>query len=229
MHLEWSTPELTLTFTIDDGPVRLTTGASAETSQPLVEVSAIGYGRSPGTNRHADTILGKRLRYVSHDDTGSRLRIVQEEAETGLRVASVFEARAGVRAWSEASLTRPGELVLDFLSSLVVGLESVDADLYSAANDWMAENRWSVQSLRSGGVPQIVRDPHYPVSKSRHAVTSTGSWSTGERLPVGLLVGTSYALGWQIEHNGPWHYELGENRRGGYGLPEPSARIVRLG
>ena len=66
-------------------------------------------------------------------------------------MTSVFEARAGVRAWSEASLTQPGELVLDFLSSLVVGLESVDADLHSAANDWMAENRWSVQSLRSGG------------------------------------------------------------------------------
>jgi hypothetical protein len=91
MHLEWSTTDLTLTFAIDDGPVRLTTGASAETPQPLVEVSAIGYGRSPGTNRHVDTILGKRLRYVSHDDTGSTLRIVQAEPETGLRVTSVFE------------------------------------------------------------------------------------------------------------------------------------------
>ncbi|MFC6159511.1 glycoside hydrolase family 36 protein [Kribbella jiaozuonensis] len=215
MNLVWRTPELTLTFALDDGPVRLTTGTEPG-SQPLVEVSALGYGRSPGTNRHVDTILGRRLRYVTHEDAGSTLRIVQEDADTGLRVTSVFEAGAGVRAWSEASLTRPGELVLDFLSSLVIGLDSVDADLYSAANDWMAENRWSVQPLRAGGVPQIVRDPHYPVSKSRHAVTSTGSWSTGERLPVGVLVGTSYALGWQIEHNGPWHYELGENRRGGY-------------
>jgi hypothetical protein len=215
MNLVWRTPELTLTFALDDGPVRLTTGTTPG-SQPLVEVSALGYGRSPGTNRHVDTTLGKGLRYVTHEDTGSTLRIVQENPESALRVISVFEAGAGVRTWSEASLTRPGELVLDFLSSLVVGLESVDADLYSAANDWMAENRWSTQSLRSGGVPQIVRDPHYPVAKSRHAVTSTGSWSTGERLPVGVLVGTSYALGWQIEHNGPWHYELGENRHGGY-------------
>ena len=216
MNLEWSTPELTLTFAIDDGPVRLITGSDRELTQPLVEVSAIGYGRAPGTNRHVETILGKRLRYVTHEDTGSTLRIVQEDADTGLRVTSVFEAGAGVRAWSEASLTKPGELILDFLSSLVVGLESVDAELHSAANDWMAENRWSVQSLRSGGVPQIVRDPHYPVARSRQAVTNIGSWSSGERLPVGVLVGTSYALGWQIEHNGPWHYELGENRRGGY-------------
>ncbi|NIK58636.1 glycoside hydrolase family 36 protein [Kribbella shirazensis] len=218
MNLVWRTPELTLTFALDDGPVRLTTGPEpgSDLSQPLVEVSALGHGRSPGTNRHVDTSLGRRLRYVTHEDAGSTLRIVQEDAATGLRVTSVFEAGAGVRAWSEASLTRPGELVLDFLSSLVLGLESLEADLYSAANDWMAENRWSVQPLRAGGVPQIVRDPHYPVSKSRHAVTSTGSWSTGERLPVGVLVGPSYALGWQIEHNGPWHYELGENRHGGY-------------
>ena len=139
MNLRWSTPELTLTFTLDDGPVRVTPGeVGVEPSQPLVEVSAIGYGRSPGTNRHVDTILGQRLRYVRHDDTGSMLRIVQEDAETGLRVTSVFEAKAGVRAWSEASMTGPGSLELDFLSSLVVGLESVDADLYSAANDWMA-------------------------------------------------------------------------------------------
>jgi alpha-galactosidase len=25
-----------------------------------------------------------------------------------------------------------------------------------------------------------------------------------------------YALGWQIEHNGPWYYEIGETQRGGY-------------
>ncbi|MFI7063067.1 glycoside hydrolase family 36 protein [Kribbella sp. NPDC050124] len=220
MNLRWSTPSgLTLSFTLDDdGPVRLSVVPVEPTSQPLVEVSAIGYGRSPGTNRHVDTILGKRLRYVTHEDSGSTFRIVQEDAETGLRVTSVFEARDGVRAWSEAVMTGPVSLELDFLSSLVVGLESVDADLYSAANDWMAENRWSVQSLRSGGAPEIVRDPHYPIAKSRHAVTSTGSWSSGERLPVGVLVDRDapYALGWQIEHNGPWHYELGEDRRGGY-------------
>jgi hypothetical protein len=127
MNLVWWTPELTLTFALDDGPVRLTTGTEPG-SQPLVEVSALGHGRSPGTNRHVDTILGRRLRYVTHEDSGTTLRIVQEDAATGLRVTSVFEAGAGVQAWSEASLTRPGELVLDFLSSLVVGFVCVHAD-----------------------------------------------------------------------------------------------------
>src|SRR5262249_27907359 len=112
MNLEWSTPELTLTFAVDDGPVRLRTGSAGDPTQPLVEVTALGYGRSPGTSRHVDTVLGRRLRYVTHEDTGSTLRIVQEDAETGLRVTSVFVAGAGVQAWSEASLTKPGSLEL---------------------------------------------------------------------------------------------------------------------
>ncbi|WP_112248914.1 glycoside hydrolase family 36 protein [Kribbella monticola] len=224
--LRWSTADLTLTFALDDdGPVRLTvvqsqapTPPPPATSQPLVEVSAIGYGRSPSSNRHVETNLGQRLRYVGHEESESLLRIVQEEPSSGLRVVSVFEAGAGVRAWSEASIAGTKTLQLTFLSSLAVGLASIDADLYSAENTWMAENRWSVQSLRSGALPQIVRDPHHHVARSRYAVTNTGSWSTGERSPIGVLVerSTPYALGWQIEHNGPWHYELGESLRGGY-------------
>ncbi|RZT27604.1 alpha-galactosidase [Kribbella sp. VKM Ac-2569] len=222
--LHWSTPDLALTFALDDGPVRLVAvrettqpdGPLPDPSQPLVEISAIGYGHS--RNRHANTVLGQRLRYVRHEDSENTLRIQQEDPESGLLVTSVFEARAGVRTWSEASMTGPGSLELTFLSSLVVGLESVDAELYSAANSWMAESRWSAQRLRAGELADIVSEGHHHVANTRHAVTSTNSWSCGERLPIGVLVdrGTPYALGWQIEHNGPWHYELGESRRGGY-------------
>ncbi|MGW7680808.1 hypothetical protein ACWGID_08740, partial [Kribbella sp. NPDC054772] len=215
--LHWTTPELALTFVLDDGPVRLTAGApaGADPSQPLVEVTAVGHGHS--SNRHVGTVLGGQLRYVGHEETGPTLRVVQEEPATGLRVTSVFEARAGVRAWTEASMIGPGSLELTSLSSLVVGLASVDADLHSAVSSWMAENRWSKRALRDV-LADIVRAPHHHVANSRYAVTSTNSWSTGEALPVGILVdrSTPYALGWQIEHNGPWHYELGETARGGY-------------
>ncbi|TDX03639.1 glycoside hydrolase family 36 protein [Kribbella sp. VKM Ac-2566] len=221
--LHWSTPELALTFALDEGPVRLVAvreasqpkGGEPDPSQPLVEVSAVGHGHS--SNRHAGTVLGRQLRYVRHDETSTTLRIVQEEPATGLRVTSVFEARAGVRTWTEASISGSGSLELTFLSSLTVGLESIDAELYSAANSWMAENRWSKRAVREV-LADIVRDPHHHVAKSRYAVTSTNSWSSGEALPIGVLVdrSTPYALGWQIEHNGPWHYEVGETERGGY-------------
>ncbi|TDO56764.1 alpha-galactosidase [Kribbella sp. VKM Ac-2571] len=221
--LHWSTPELALTFALDEGPVRLVAvreasqpkGGEPDPSQPLVEVSAVGHGHS--SNRHAGSVLGRQLRYVRHDETPTTLRIVQEEPATGLRVTSVFEAQTGVRTWTEASISGPGSLELTFLSSLTVGLESIDAELYSAANSWMAESRWSKRAVRDV-LADIVRDPHHHVAKSRYAVTSTNSWSSGEALPIGVLVdrNTPYALGWQIEHNGPWHYELGETERGGY-------------
>ncbi|MFC9693434.1 glycoside hydrolase family 36 protein [Kribbella sp. NPDC056951] len=222
--LSWNTPDLTLRFVLDDGPVRATAvpaGSSADdlpAGPSLVEVTAVGHGHSSSSSRHIDTILGRQLRYVSHEDSGRVLRIVQEDPESGLRVTSVFEAGAGVRAWTEASMVGDRRLELTFLSSLVVGLASIDAELYSAANSWMAESRWSARSLRSESLADIVRDEHRHVARSRHAVTSTGSWSSGERLPVGVLVqsGTPSALGWQIEHNGGWHYELGECRYGGY-------------
>ncbi len=215
--LRWDTPDLTLTFALDDGPVRATAVPTdaVPPGPPLVEVTAVGYGRLSSSHRHVDTILGQQLRYVRHEDSGQTLRIVQEDPDSGLQVTSVFVAGAGVQAWTEASMAGAGRLELTFLSSLVIGLPSIDAELYSAANSWMAESRWSARSLRSESLADIVHDEHRHVARSRYAVTSTGSWSSGERLPVGVLVGP-YALGWQIEHNGGWHYELGECRYGGY-------------
>ncbi|GAB3953879.1 hypothetical protein GCM10029976_094930 [Kribbella albertanoniae] len=214
--LRWDTPDLTLTFALDDGPVRATAVPTdvVPPGPPLVEVTAVGYGRLSSSHRQIDTILGQRLRYVRHEDSGQTLRIVQEDTDSGLQVTSVFVAGAGVQAWTEASMAGAGRLELTFLSSLVIGLPSIDVELYSAANSWMAESRWSARPLRSE-LADIVRDEHRHVARSRYAVTSTGSWSSGERLPVGVLVGP-YALGWQIEHNGGWHYELGECRYGGY-------------
>lgn len=49
-------------------------------------------------------------------------------------------------------------------------------------------------------------------SKNRIALTSTGAWSSAERLPMGRVEGgeTGRALLWQIDHNGAWHAELGD-------------------
>ncbi|TWD79919.1 alpha-galactosidase [Kribbella amoyensis] len=225
--LRWEGPDVALTFRLDDGPVRVESihpAAATIAAQTLVEVSAIGHGRSPGTYRHVGTDLGKALRYVSHEQTATTLRIVQADPATGLQVTTFFEASPGVtgfRTWTEARLTGPGELVLDFLSAAVLGTPDVDAvDLVAGDNNWMAESRWSRRPLRSAGVPEIRSAEHRPTSHARCAVTSHGSWSTGERLPTGVLVDrtAAFALGWQIEHNGQWHYELGETRAGGYVL-----------
>jgi hypothetical protein len=241
----WRTDALALTFRWDAAaPVALrglrpaaataaVTTDDGRLDQPLVEISATGHGRFPGGFRHVDTVLGAALRYLGHaeatDGEVRELRVEQREAATGLRVTSVFRAEAGTAAfqtWTEVALDpAAGSLTLDFVSTFATGAFladtgcSVDAfDLLSGKNDWVAENRWSIRPLREVGLARIDRDVQHHPPRSRCLVSNRGSWSTGERLPTGALLcrGADYALAWQVEHNGPWSYEIGESRHGAY-------------
>ena len=200
--------------------------------QPLVELTTIGHGRFPGGYRHVDTTIGARLRPVSHhvqaDGTDLWFRILQEDATTGLQVESVFRARDGVaafRTWTEVSALGDREHVVDAVSSFATGAFLTDSgrtvddlSLVHADNDWAAESRWRTDALRDIGLARIDREAQHHPPRSRAVVQNRGSWSTGEALPIGVLQTDGYALVWQIEHNGPWLYELGETRRHAYVL-----------
>ncbi|UCM91369.1 glycoside hydrolase family 36 protein [Streptomyces marincola] len=200
---------------------------------PLVELQALGHGRFPGSHRYADTTVGARLRHVGHeesaDGTWAELRLTQRDDVSGLVVTSVFRAARGVpavRAWTEVTLA-PGaeEVRLQAVTSVVTGAFLADAgrpvdgmDVVCADSDWVAESRWRRAPLREVGLVAMDPEAHHHASRSRFPVTSRSSWSTGERLPTGAVVAAddSWALAWQIEHNGAWHWELGERRAGAY-------------
>ncbi|WP_167132718.1 glycoside hydrolase family 36 protein [Paramicrobacterium chengjingii] len=213
--------------------------------QPLVELTAFGHGRFPGSFRHVDTVIGKSLRYVAHDESTDagvhRLRIQQIDRERGLRVVSNFEVHDGVsafRTWTEVTREHGADqgepIILDFVSSFATGSFLADAgDVHDghvtpadveafviahADNDWVAESRWSVESLRDAGLARIDRDVQHQPPRSRAVFANRGSWSSGEKAPTGALAtrAGSLALAWQVEHNGPWLVELGENRYGAY-------------
>ncbi|WP_170028596.1 glycoside hydrolase family 36 protein [Diaminobutyricimonas aerilata] len=207
--------------------------ADPHRDQPLVEVSAHGHGRFPGGYRHVDTVIGRRLRYLDHHDRevdgGRELRIRQTDADTSLVATSVFRVAEGVpavRAWTEIECDTP--LVLDFVSSLATGAvydatgRGIDGlDLLSAASDWVAESRWERRPLRRIGLARIDRELQHHPPRSRYVIGSRGAWSTGEALPTGVLLPTdgdrdALCSAWQVEHNGPWLYELGETRSGAY-------------
>lgn len=245
-EFHWRTDALTLTFGCGAAaPVALRSlrvaadaaadGPDGRLDQPLVEVSMIGHGRFPGGFRHVDTVLGAALRYAGHaeatDGDVRELRIEQREPGTGLRVTSVFRAQvatAAFQTWTVVELDpdqTANALTLDFVSTFATGAFLVDTacsvddfDLLSGENDWVAENRWSTRPLREVGLARIDRDVQHHPPRSRCLVSNRGSWSTGERLPTGALLcrGADYALAWQVEHNGPWSYEIGETRHGAY-------------
>ena len=90
----------------------------------------------------------------------------------------------------------------------------------------MAEGRWQARALRDV-LPDIDRQTLGADPRGCFSVTSTGTWSSGRHLPMGAVVNrrSGHAWAWQIEHNGGWHWEVGEcaHRTAGPG-PGPDGR-----
>ncbi|WP_035702065.1 glycoside hydrolase family 36 protein, partial [Glycomyces tenuis] len=100
------------------------------------------------------------------------------------------------------------------------------------------EGRWTRLPLRGPDFPELAEDLTGQNPRGAWAVTSDGTWSTGRHLPVGGVESakTGLALLWQIEHNGAWRWEIGEDTGGGYvGLSGPTdadsawTRLLRPG
>ncbi|KUO05541.1 alpha-galactosidase [Streptomyces caeruleatus] len=198
---------------------------------PLVETQTTGSGRL-GTSgkRHVDGALARGLRYSEHEESRAgdvaTLRVRQVEAATGLRVTASYTLRDGIPVLGcEVLVENTGDrpVTLEYVSSFALahlarglpdGVRWEDAlSLWLAANPWSGEFRWSRATLAERGLYDVgmVRFGQTG-SKNRIAVTSTGSWSTSEYLPMGCVEerGTGRALLWQIEHNGSWHAEVAD-------------------
>ena len=96
-----------------------------------------------------------------------------------------------------------------------------------AENDWMAEGRWQLRPLRDA-LPDINRRALGADPRGCFGVTSAGTWSSGRYLPAGAIVNrrTGHAWAWQIEHNGGWHWQVGEcSHRRGHAAGQPPVRL----
>ncbi|MET8982803.1 alpha-galactosidase [Streptomyces sp. NPDC004539] len=204
----------------------------AHSALPLVEIQTAGGGRL-GTSgkRHVDGAASRALRYTGHEETreGEGLRVLRvrmADESTGLTATAVHRLREGVPVLTtEVHVENAGEapVTLEYVSSFALsnlarhlpdGARWEDSlALWLAANPWSGEFRWSRATLAERGLYDVGMVPFGQTgSKNRVAVTSTGSWSSSEHLPLGCVEETSTgaALMWQIEHNGSWHAELGD-------------------
>lgn len=195
-------------------------------SLPVVELSLAGDGRH-GTagKRHVDGSAAQRLRLTGVQESEAnglrRLELRAVDTLSGLEVAVHYELSAGssvLRTWTE--LRAAGAAVgLEYVSSLVLsGLGhgqdwEEELGLWQAANPWSGEFRWRRSTLAERGLYNVGMVEYGQVgSKNRITATSTGAWSTSEHLPMGILedLATGSMTAWQVEHNGAWHYELGD-------------------
>lgn len=211
---------------------------------PLVDVVAAGSGRSWSGRRYAESVLGGRLRYVDHQESRQgpwrELRLDLEDPSTGLAVAVSYNVLSGGGVLrSRVRLTNGGrvpvtlESVTSFLcSGLAEPADSLsDLDLYWAENDWCAEDRWQVRALRDA-LPDLNRGIHEHDSRGWFGLTSAGSWSSGTYLPMGAAINrrTGATWVWQIEHNGGWHWQVGEHTAHSEtpGEPDPGSTYAYL-
>ena len=224
----------------DDGPLRLVEvstdpgfgsspvdpSAYHRVHQPLVEVMTPHFGNDNSSNsgRHSGTYLGAALRYVRHEtsvtDRAEVLNVEQRDPSSGLTTVSTFEVHQGspaVRATTTVSVSAdhaPLTLwaVTSFATGAVVSDHINDLDVWRGLCTWAAENRWSAEPLRAPGLVATAATARGETCRSCVNAVSTSTWSSGAYVPAGAVTlrGTGTTFAWQVEHNGPWLWEVGE-------------------
>jgi alpha-galactosidase len=188
---------------------------------PLTEVGVVGEGRSWSARRYIDSVVGNRSTYQWHEisDGGQTLTIASADPISGLTVVTRLTASLdGAAIRMDATVTNDGSRSVDVswitsgaLSGLLGPGAAESSKLWSADNDWLAEYRWDSRPVRRL-LPYLNRRAHQHDPRGAYSRSSSGAWSTDGSLPLGLLTDseTSLTVGWQIEHNGAWHWQLGE-------------------
>lgn len=220
--------------------VRLVAAASDDTSAapgsagqwrspglPLIDVVTAGSGRAWTGGRYVESVTGGRLRYVAGEQRArgrwQELTFRLEDPDSGLRSEITYRVLKGggvLRASARLENAGSAPIAIESVTSLVAsglagpGGTLSDLDIFWADNDWLGENRWHQRAFRNL-LADLNRPFHLNDSRATFGVTSKGSWSSGRHLPMGAAVNrrTGHAFVWQIEHNGGWHWQVGEHTR----------------
>lgn len=244
-QLSWGSDAFSLEFEwADDAPVRIAGLVRAGEALPvhrvpLVEILTADRGRLPASDRLAHTELGSRLRYTAHEETrtdrGRALAVTQaaDGVEATLTLEILDRAPGAIRSRAEVRATGERPVVLRSVTTLTAGFTRRDApgdalgdwERIWGTGDWLGEGRWTRTPLRGPDFPELASHLTAQDPRGALALTSDGTWSTGRHLPTGGLASADerLALVWQIEHNGPWRWEIGEDVDGAYlGLSGPT-------
>ncbi|GAA4739788.1 hypothetical protein GCM10025783_08250 [Amnibacterium soli] len=235
LDLTWGDDAFPLRFTAtDDGPVMASVAQGVDAAEPrrpeqrarpaLVEALVLGEGRGLNSMRAIRTTVGDRLRHVEHReaslDRGRSIEIVQRDERTGLVAATTiarFDDLAAYRVTTTVTNDGAAPVVLQQVTSgTFIGLTghlgaTAELDLWTARSEWCAENRWSSTALSgAAGFAEIDTELHGHFARGSIALAGHSTWPSGEWVPVAVVENrdTGRALAWQVEHNGPWRWEL---------------------
>lgn len=214
-----------LKFTVeDDGKTWLSEFMGKECRKPPetqpVQLQCSGENwNAHHNNKYLGTNPGSQLRYASHSENGDEFCLTM--SAEGMEVQLCYKSYEGaVRCFTVLKNTGEKVLETEYLSSFfITGIEGdaawdkkdtweKNSRLHIPHNTWTGELQW-----RSYRVEELGINNFRASSLKRISYTSNGTWSTGEYLPMGLYEDdeTGEFLFWQIENNGPWYWEIGDD------------------
>lgn len=238
-YIAWGNAAITLRLAIgDDDRVRIVAiGPTGHLREDIPLRNALGPvelqfagDELPQGSRHVQLGGTAALRYVSHVATGSTLTLVQRDRVRPILVSTMWQSFPGIAAIrATTTVTNEGSapMTLEYLSSFAFNgfVDFADPHWKVAAtvaipnNTFFGEFQWIEHALTDLGVIDVGFSPDGEhSSKKRVAVTSIGTNPTAEYLPMGAITNanTDLTWAWQIEHNGSWHWELGDHLTGIY-------------
>ncbi|RPH29523.1 alpha-galactosidase [Buttiauxella warmboldiae] len=206
----------------------ITNNTDAQSRFNLVEVNLSGLDKP--LERHGAgftaTAPGYTLQFDSYNDIrneqGRKLTFLLNDtgSEVNLEVHYQFYSElAIIRSWTVITNKGSEPQTLEYLSSFVLnGIEKDSAaeweknfSLLIPHNSWTRELQWREYSFDELGFTPCIQKGLQRSSKPLH-FSNTGAWSTKEYLPMAYLHDshTGAGLFWQIENNGSWHWEIGD-------------------
>ncbi len=234
--IDWGNSAVRLRIALEDGRAVVTgldvAGRSPDDipsriATPPAEVLVAG-GRLPQGQRHVGLGTSAELRYERHTtreaDGRSELEVLQR-TPAGVVLRSTFSLYGELpvlRVEQEVVNESDAAVTLEHLSSLTLnGFARFRDDdwrervrLRIPHNTLLAEFNWTEHSLPSLGIVDVgFTEEGVHSSKSRVSVSSIGTQSTTEYLPMGALedLGRDRTWAWQIEANGSWQWEVGDH------------------
>ncbi|MCR5106686.1 MAG: alpha-galactosidase [Lachnospiraceae bacterium] len=178
-------------------------------------------------NKHIFSSPGYILKYTGMDDTrnekGRHIKILLEDKNvTSVKVETELQFYDGVsvvRMFNTVTNTGKEKQTLEDISSFLYfgiekegdGLPEDKIHIRVPYNGWQKEMTILDYDLDRIGFSKT-QPGVYQRTSMVYEVTNTGNWSTKKYLPLGYIGNreADTALFFQIEHNGSWHYEIGD-------------------
>lgn len=167
--------------------------------------------------KQCNTPFGKNSKYKNHYINKEELVIVTNDAY--LEVESHFKLYETVSGYSQYNVVKnisSNPIHLEYVASIYlytlgqkVSPTFKDMNLYYASSSWHVESQWKKESF----IEAKLFNANDRLTMNKFVLNNTGSWSTKEHLPMVGVENTqtnTFILG-QVENNGSWHIELGDN------------------